>query len=243
MATNVPGVRRTIGVLKGRYKADGGRAAYVVLSGPSLFRNFKESPPHDDDVVIGVNRGAVEFCGAFQRPVDYLLVADGIVSPAYVNRQWGHIHARRVVANICASPDVTHFSDREPFWFRAAGWGHEQIAMGVPMDLPELEYSFNTGTMALHLADILGCNPIVFVGCDQALTGGEFHPGEKAAESSHNVIACPDIHGNWTLARIDQFIAARKMEAWAFILKQYGVRVVNLTGAGIVKRFVETSRS
>ncbi len=113
------------------------------------------------------------------------------------------------------------------------------------MDLPELEYSFNSGSMVLHLADIMGCTTIVLVGCDQALTGGEFHPGQKAPTQYHDdVLVCPDIHGNLTMARFDQFVAARKIETWAWMLREkYGVKVVNLTGAGILKRFVESTRN
>lgn len=241
---NIPSIEWTIRDLKG-IRSD--RAAYIVLSGPSLPRNLYEHPPRDGDVVIGVNRGAAEFMRAFPgRHIDYLLVADGVVSPDYAYKHWGvRVRATDVVAIVCASPEVADFlgvGGRKPYWFRQAGWGHDATTMGWPMDLPDLEYSFNSGTLALHLADLMGCNPIVFVGCDQALTGGEFHPGEKASEGAHQVLCVPDMHGNWTMARLDQFIAAKKIETWAFILKQYGVKVVNLTGAGIVHRFVEQDR-
>ena len=106
--------------------------------------------------------------------------------------------------------------------------------------MPSLEYAFNTGTMALHLADLMGLNPIYLIGADFALTDGMFHVGERARWEDHrNALAAPDLNGELVLTREDQFIAARKMETWAFILKQYGVKVVNLTGAGLLHRFME----
>lgn len=218
-----------------------GREAYIIFAGPSVVRNLVEVEIPSDAVVIGVNRGAVHYEEVCGRSVDLMILADGSITPGMCVRLWGRVPAAKsFVACAWVNPGMVEgVSDSELFWMRPSGLGHEMAYTGIPVDLDELEYSFNTGTMGLHLADLLGCLRINLIGADFALTDRMFHKGELAEYKDHlEVIAVPDVDGGITVARMDQFIAARKMETWAYILKQYGVEVRNLTGRGGLKRWM-----
>lgn len=237
---NRPRVRRTVKDLVG---IKGGRTVWCVMAGPSVVENIRKyrEEMRTAGVVIGVNRGAVHYEQETGRSVDYWLIADGSITEEMCKRLWGGVpRGTETVGAIWCDPGLV---DERTYWFRLSGWGHESAYCGVPMGLPDLEYSYNTGTIALHLADLLGAGGINILGCDLSLSNGQFHIGEDALLKDHrNSIVTQDLHGKVTISRYDQFIAARKMEAWAWILKtKYGVTVRNLTGAGILQRHMELS--
>lgn len=231
----------TIEVLRGAHT---GKEAMIICSGPSARVGLERFPFHEDRLTIGVNMGGVIYRGETWRKVDIALVADGIVSQGLAEREWGgRMEYDALVACVWSDPGLLREAremDGGPYLFRVSGYGHEMAYCGVPPELPELEYCFNSGTIALHLADWMGCKTIRLIGMDMAFTAGEFHPGEVARAGAHSAsMVTEDIHGNLVMCRVDQFIAARKVETWAWLLAKRGVRVINSTGGGIVKRFVE----
>lgn len=221
---------------------DHGRKVWCVMAGPSVVENIRKyGDEMAGDVVIGVNRGAMHYKEETAEQVDYWLIADGSITPKMCEALWGGVPRRtKTVGAIWCDPGLV---DEYTYWFRISGWGHEATYCGVPMDLPDLEYSYNTGTIALHLADLLGAREINILGCDLSLPNGQFHVGEEALLKDHrHSLVTQDMKGRVVISRYDQFIAARKMEAWAWILKtKYGVTVRNLTGAGILQRHMELS--
>lgn len=153
-----------------------------------------------------------------------------------------------MVAAIWSDPDLLMEADLGstlenstcPYVFRVAGYGHEMSWCGVPPEIPALEYAYNSGTVMLSLAFWMGFTTIRMVGMEMAYTAGEFHPGEAAPVRYHpRAMAAEDIRGNWTLTTEENFVAATKIETWAWLAKKHGVRVVNASGAGIIRRFVE----
>lgn len=219
-----------------------GAPIYVILAGPSVegnLRVLKERGVPRGTIVVGVNRGAVHWNEVMGEPVDYYLMADGSITPDMCRRLWGRMPVyRRGV--FCNWVDPRMVNGLAVTWFRCSGVGHEQVYTGTPISLPALEYSYNTGTMSLHLADLLGASEIHLIGADFALPGGMFHSDEVAMFRDHrNAICCEDIEGRLLMCREDQFCAARKMETWAYVLSKYGVKVVNRTGAGQLRRFIQ----
>ncbi|MBI2890141.1 MAG: hypothetical protein HYY13_05080 [Nitrospirae bacterium] len=244
-------VKHTLRELKG---SCAGRSMYVILSGPSVFKNLAEHPPRPDDVVVGVNRGAA-WC---PYPLDFMLVADGVVCRDYID-DWKRQALSLPVPQPCAQvpPKDTRllvaqwadptmnemFDEDHRFYFRPSGLGHEASYTGLDLSLPELEYAFNTGSMVLHLGDYLGCREIVLVGADMALTGGLFYPNQRARvlpKTTYMVLS--DVNGNLTVTSNDMLVVCKKVETWAWLLKKYGVTCVNLTGEGIIGRWFERKR-
>ncbi|MDI6808974.1 MAG: hypothetical protein QME66_08345 [Candidatus Eisenbacteria bacterium] len=219
-----------------------GAVIYVIFAGPSVednLRVLKQRGVPRGTITIGINRGAVHWEAVMGEPVDYFLLADGSITEEMCRRLWGGLpHYRNGV--FCNWVDPGMVTEALTYWFRCSGLGHEQVYTGTPLSLPALEYSYNTGTMSLHLADFLGASEIHLIGADFALPGGKFHTDEVAYFKDHrNAMCCEDIEGKLIMCREDQFCAARKMETWAYILSTYGVKVVNRTGAGQLKRFME----
>ena len=153
-------------------------------------------------------------------------------------------------------------TDRAVF-FRKSGLAKDNLIGGIDMTLPGLEVCYFSGTHTLNLADYLGCSRIEIVGGDFAFTGDEFHPGDKRPES---IKGSPyfytkgiEYFGERAGKPIDEavsdtptekltltdthfYVAASKMETWAWLLRRYGVPCVNLTGAGLLNRWFQHRR-
>lgn len=253
-------IKRTLRDLRGKYK---GRSLYVILSGPSVFKNLREHPPKPGDVVVGINRGAVYS----PYPLDLVLVADGVVCEDYIKDWRAQMSGGRrqaagggeeapeldwdrkisntdIVVAQWADPSLKQVFDEERFYFfRPSGLGHEASYTGIDLGLPELEYAFNTGSMTLHLGDYLGCDEIVLVGADMALTGNMFYPDQRArVQPKTTYLVMRDINSLLTVTSTEMMVVCKKLETWAWLLRKYGVTCVNLTGEGIIDRWFERER-
>ncbi|MBI2059646.1 MAG: hypothetical protein HYT87_07745 [Nitrospirae bacterium] len=244
-------MRQSLRDLKGKYK---GRSLYVVLTGPSVFKNLRENPPRPDDIIVGINRGAV-WC---PYPLDFVLIADGVVDAPRLAGwreeartlpipapEWTDPNRQtRLLMAQWADPGLRAlYGEENVYYFRPSGLGHEASYTGLDLGLPELEYAFNTGSMTLHLGDLLGCHEIVLIGADMALTGGMFYVNQRAkVQPKTTYIVLADINGNLTVASNEMMVVCKKLETWAWLLKKYGVTCVNLTNEGIINRWFERKR-
>lgn len=230
-------IRRTLDDLRGKHA---GATAYCILGGPSALSDLECNPPRPGDVVLGYNRTYTYW------PLDYLLVADGIVD-AKRHDEWGKPKGEKLPTLIALEWAASDLVDRWPieevYWCRCAGWGNEHSWLGVDQELPELEFILSGGTMMPHLADLLGCTQIVLVGADHAIAGTELYPGVRHQASPNNYyLTCLDRNGRTVWTTWEMWMAARKLEAWAYAMARYGLRFVNLTGGGIVDRWWEKTR-
>ena len=150
-----------------------GRAAIIVNSGPSLEKNGHLLPQFKGRAVIVTSGSALVFLERFGVEPDVVIAAD----PLPINR----IH---LVGRLSERVLLVHDAATDPEFVTAAGGkpvlancGHEltKYLEGHVGKLGDLLSWGSVTSAALDLALRMGCNPIAFVGMDQAFIDDQHH--------------------------------------------------------------------
>jgi hypothetical protein len=161
-----------------------GKMAFLVGAGPSL--HFQNTELLRDHVTIAVNSGLVKvpFC-------DYFLSDDWDVSNwSYYSIDLPKLKCKCLLYKKKMESFVDHLDKDRVIWYDHKFWYDHRKREYNPDGLiftkrasdPIIGARSSTGS-AVHMAYIMGCDPIVLLGCDSCLTNNKRYywqfPGER----------------------------------------------------------------
>jgi hypothetical protein len=87
---------------------------------------------------------------------------------------------------------------------------------------------------------IMGCNPVIFAGCDFALLGDYADGGKSEAGKRGEAVAWTDIHGKEVMTYPDYLLHAVNIGMFCDkISAEHGIKFYNASGQGILGAFPE----
>ena len=213
--------------------------AYLVGSGPSLRRNWREVLEVSRGVVVGVNQTPAILP---TERMDYFFCIDGSLDGSH----WaGRMGATTGVFDVAVTPAVHKGHFREKRWFVAASRSafYDRARADFP-HLVAIEHGLNVTFTALSwIVRVLGAKTIVLVGMDCACTDGMKHFDEPLAfDPKEEYLVARDVYGGAVITTRNYFEMAEWHLAALYFLKEAGIRVINATEGGILTNFVEQQK-
>lgn len=163
-----------------------GSMGFVVGGGPSL--HFQNIEPLKDYVTIAVNSGILKASNC-----DYFLSDDvGVKHWNYYHRDAKESKCIKLLYEDKLKNDASHFRQEEVLFFKHKWWYSPEkkeynfngLEMTKDADSPIIG-ARTSAASALHFLYIMGCSPIVLLGCDSCYRIGKRYfwqfPGEKKA--------------------------------------------------------------
>jgi hypothetical protein len=156
-----------------------GEPAYIIGSGPSLKYNYKELARIKRGVIIAQNASA-----QLVKNPDYYTAMD------YECRDWwweGVDFSKTFgVLGLKVSSKVHKLNFKDKVFMLPTGSDQFCNAHTNNPKLDMVDHGCHTTYSAFCLAFMMGCNPIVFVGCDYAFTDDNVHINEKKTDEKEN---------------------------------------------------------
>lgn len=209
-----------------------GQPAYLVGSGPSLDWNKKHIDRVKNGVVIAVN-GASSMLSHF----DIFLSLDWKGADWWWKGQEEKF--QDVIGVLCwgANPDLFKLPYKEMRVFGQSGkcWWDDWARDLWPW-IVDLDRGFTGTFSAFHLATLMGCNPIVFVGCDSALGDNkEMHLGQNdLPPESAQMMKALDLNNREVYTTGNYMLQNQHLIGGTFWARQHGLRVINASERGML---------
>lgn len=219
--------------------------AWIVASGPSLSATAPLVPRIRNGVKIAVNwtPGWFQDEGYGTDLFDYFVCLD---YKFHMMERHGPFRNTTAVLDVTVNHKVAAMEWKDRRWFLSCGGTRSewfaQMRKAYPA-MPYLDPGLSVTYAAMQFAVLaLKAKTVVLVGCDCALTFGQVHPGQPAKyhyDNPGNYLVMPDVHDAPTITfDIYKFIATWT-EGCGYWMKQHGIRCINATQAGIVRKHWE----
>ncbi|HUW57731.1 MAG TPA: 6-hydroxymethylpterin diphosphokinase MptE-like protein [Planctomycetota bacterium] len=218
---------------------------WIVASGPSLEATAALVPKIRRGVKIAVNwtLGWFQDAGYGTDLFDYFMCVD---YKFHMMDRHGPFPKTTAVLDVTANHKVAAMAWADRRWFLSCGGMDSDIYRGVKAEHPDMAYvdpGLSVTFAAIQFASKhLRAKTIVLVGADCALTFGRVHPGQPATYNYENpacYVVLPDVMGAPAITvDIYRFIATWT-EGCGYWLKRHGIRGVNATQAGLVRKHWE----
>lgn len=208
------------------------KPCYIIGSGPSLKKNHKELSRVKGGLRIAIN-GAVPLLDDFEM----FLTMDWKGASWWSKDQHEKLARSVGVIGWSVNPSVMTLPFSDMVLFSQAGkcpWDH-WIRDVFPWML-DLDRGFSSTFCAFHLAVQMGCNPIVFVGCDGCF--GEdmvMHAAhdDRPKGAEHDMIKHRDIEGREVDTCVTYFLQNQCLKGAAAWASLHGLQIINATEGGI----------
>ncbi|MFW6129658.1 MAG: 6-hydroxymethylpterin diphosphokinase MptE-like protein, partial [Atribacterota bacterium] len=212
------------------------RIAFIIGAGPSL--HFQDINPLKNTITIAVNAGIVKADFA-----SYFLTDDIDVT------RWSYyaIDLPKLDCNCLFYRDkikgnANHVSEDRIYWYDHLQWGNgDTRSLNFSKDGPLVGARTSVGT-AVHAAHIMGCNPIVLLGCDCCYHENkryfwQFDGGKSPYRLDRKPVFC-QAHKKKKGKQIDHH-SESFLEYWDHFsekAKKFGLNIINASG-GILESF------
>ena len=211
-----------------------GKPAFIVGSGPSLEKNGHHLANLDpaNGIVIAVN-GAMKTLPRF----DYFCTVDWLGAPWWWTGQEEKIKQATAILNWGCAPELTKLPWGGVRFYAQMGNTPPDLWMrSVFPFLDDLDRGYTSTFTAFHLAVMMGCNPIVFVGCDYAYgTQERNHAGvdDKIPEKMH-LLCEEDINGREIVTSAQMKVFCEHIKAASRFCAEAGCKIINASEEGIL---------
>jgi len=210
-----------------------GKPAYIIGSGPSLKKNHKELSRVTNGVRIAIN-GAVPLLDEFE----IFLTMDWKGASWWSDGQREKLREAIGVLGWSAHPSVFDIEFKDMMIFSQAGkcswdnWIREVFPWMV-----DLDRGFSSTYCAMNLAVLMGCHPIIFVGCDGCFgadMGMHAAYDDKPSGNEYDIIDHLDMHGKMVKTCMTYFLQNQCLKGASAWARLHGVGVFNASEDGIL---------
>jgi hypothetical protein len=182
--------------------------AYIIGAGPSLKRNYKELENIENGIVIAQNASA-----QYVKKPDYFTAVD------YEGRDhwWKDVDFSETMGifSLKITPDIHKLNFKDKVFMLPTGNDQFCNLHTKHPKLDMVDHGDHTTYSAYHLAYLMGCNPIIFVGCDYAYTDNQMHIDEDltpdTVECDHNA----DMKQDFPKCRKCKSVYDKKHDIWS----------------------------
>ena len=224
------GLRDLYSVERGGKGPHEGKPCYLVGSGPSLERTAPLLSKIEDGIVIAVN-GAAKMLPKF----DYFFTVDWKGNPTWWKGNEDKMREAVGILSWSCVPRLwqTEFKEKRAFGYMGnCAWDLWTRDIWPWMD--DLDRGQTSMFSAFHLAALMGCNPIIFVGVDMSFTDGKMHAGANDKPwSAQEMFEVKDLRGVPVLTSGEFILYNQHLLGASYWCSIHGVEVVNATDAGI----------
>jgi hypothetical protein len=225
--------------LKNRFK---GLPAIIVSAGPSLDKNIEQLRGLTDKAIIFSAGSSIRSLLKRDIKPHFTIAIDGapMVSEIYDGldiKDICLIYINRLFYQV-----VEKYSQKKVLFIDDRDKLSRIISQKLGIELEELPPDQTVAGFAVSIAAYVGCDPIIFVGQDLALTNFEFHSSGAAhmfnlkneiENNKGDYIAVKDIYGNDTYTMKSLLSAKISLEYKVLLAKENGHYFINATEGGI----------
>lgn len=207
-----------------------GEPLFICGNGPSLAKTAPMLKTVKNGKILSIN-GSVQTLLANGVKPDYWMTADWLCKKEWFDGEWTRDCQGFIYAG--AAPMCLQYPWKAVHSFNVADSSMSSKAVWEESKGACYQGSFSSLSIALHMAQHLGFNPIVLVGVDLANTDGNVHPGEKAL--AEDDLEAKGIDDKPYKTNIGWVQVASSIRAMVYFMDKAGVVVANCTGAGILR--------